>query len=107
MVQRFDGDGVFHDGHFRAAARAFEREFGKDLPVSARGDTALHRALGYDHRGRIDVAVNPETREGRWLREYLESSRVPFYAFRGFVPGKATAAHFHIGPPSLRIRRTD
>jgi hypothetical protein len=30
----------------------------------------------------------------------LESSAIPYYAFRSFVPGKATAAHIHIGPPS-------
>jgi hypothetical protein len=107
MVDRFDGDGVFQEAHFRAAAKAFQSEFGKELPVSARGDTALHRALGFDHRGRVDVAISPDTKEGKWLRDYLEALRVPFYAIRGFVPGKATAAHFHLGPPSLRIRKTD
>jgi hypothetical protein len=107
MVDRFDGDGLFQEAHFRAAAKAFQHEFGKELPISARGDTALHRAMGFDHRGRIDVAISPDTREGKWLRAYLETLRVPFYAIRGFVPGKATAAHFHLGPPSLRIRKTD
>ena len=47
---------------------AFQRQFGKALPVSAKGDTALHRSLGFDHRGRVDIAVNPDQTEGAWLR---------------------------------------
>jgi hypothetical protein len=107
LVERYDGEGVFHEGHWKLTVLAFEKEFGAPLPVSARGETALHKALGFDHRGRVDVAVTPDSREGIWLRQYLESLHVPYYAIRGFVAGRATAAHLHIGPPSLRIRRTD
>jgi hypothetical protein len=107
FVQRFDGDGVFHSGHLKMATLEFEKEFGKSLPISAHGATALHRSLGYDHRGRVDIALSPDTKEGQWLRRYLEELRVPFYAFRGAIAGKSTAAHFHLGPPSLRIRRAD
>ena len=45
-----------------------QRQFGKSLPVSAKGDTALHRSLGFDHRGRVDIALNPDQTEGSWLR---------------------------------------
>jgi hypothetical protein len=107
MIQRFDGDGVFHTGHLKMAVLEFEKEFGRALPISARGETALHRSLGYDHRGRVDVALSPDSKEGQWLQSYLETIRVPFYAFRGKVAGKSTAAHFHLGPPSLRLRRAD
>jgi hypothetical protein len=107
LIQRFDGDGVFHTNHLRMAVLEYEKEFGKSLPISARGETALHRSLGYDHRGRVDVALSPDTREGQWLRQFLQTQRVPFYAFRGAVAGKSTAAHFHLGPPSLRLRRAD
>jgi hypothetical protein len=83
------------------------RQFGKSLPVSAKGDTALHRSLGFDHRGRVDIALNPDQREGAWLRSYLQKAKLPYYAFRAAVRGKATAPHIHMGPPSTRYRVAD
>jgi hypothetical protein len=32
---------------------------------------------------------------------------VPYFLFRAAVRGKASAAHIHIGPPSLRLKRAD
>jgi hypothetical protein len=75
--------------------------------VSARGATATHRALGFDHRGRVDIALNPDQREGVWLLNYLKRLKIPYYAFRAAVRGKATAPHIHLGPPSLRLRTAD
>ena len=86
---------------------AFEKEFDKPLPISAKGSTAVHRAMGFDHTGRIDVAVTPDSAEGVWLRKYLESKDIPYYAFRSAIPGKATGSHIHIGPGSTRIHATD
>ena len=103
MAERFDGDGVFTMRQFGEAKAAFEAHFGEKLPVSAMGETAVHRSLGFDHRGRVDVAVQPDSLEGRWLREYLEQNRIPFFAFRQAVRGKATGAHIHIGPMSTRL----
>jgi hypothetical protein len=82
---------------------AYEEHFGKKLPVSAVGATAVHRALGFDHRGRVDVALNPDQPEGVWLCEYLTHNHIPFFAFRHSVPGKATGAHIHIGPMSTKL----
>jgi len=107
VMERFDGDGAFTHEDFKHVLLAYEKQFRKALPVSAQGETALHRSLGFDHRDRVDVALNPDTPEGSWLRGYLESSDIPYYAFRSFVPGKATAAHIHIGPPSNRLVRAD
>lgn len=107
VAEKFAGDGVFHNAHWRTTVLAFEAQFGKGIPVSAKGETAFHKALGYDHRGRIDVAVDPDSAEGQWLRKHLESLRVPYFLFRAPVRGKASAAHIHIGPPSVRIRRAD
>ena len=90
---------------FRKVERAFEAHFAKPLPVSAMGETAVHRALGFDHRGRVDVALNPDQPEGKWLREYLKANRIPFFAFWQAVPGKATGAHIHIGPMSTRLAK--
>ena len=102
-MERFDGNGVFTRGEFILIKLAFEKQFGKPLPVSAEGTTAVHRALGFDHSNRVDVALMPDTAEGVWLRHYLELSAIPYYAFRTFIPGKATAAHIHIGPASNHI----
>jgi hypothetical protein len=107
VMERFDGDGAFTHDDFKRVLLAFEKQFKKPLPVSALGETALHRSLGYDHRDRVDVAVYPDSAEGEWLRQYLEANEIPYYAFRNFVPGKATAAHIHIGPPSNHILKTD
>jgi hypothetical protein len=100
---RYQGDGVFTPAEFQEIAAAFERRFSKPLPVSAMGDTAVHRALGFDHRGRVDVALNPDQPEGLWLRQYLEARRIPYFAFWRAVAGKATGAHIHIGPESTRL----
>jgi len=102
-MERFDGNGIFTRGEFTQVKMAFERQFRKPLPVSADGSTAVHRALGFDHSNRVDVALMPDTPEGVWLRHYLELSAIPYYAFRTFIAGKATAAHIHIGPASSHI----
>jgi hypothetical protein len=107
VMERFDGGGVFSKEDFKRVTLAFERQFDKPLPVSAQGETALHRALGFDHRDRVDVALYPDAPDGLWLRQYLEANNIPYYAFRNFVPGKATAAHIHIGPPSNRLAKSD
>jgi len=107
LQERFDGSGSFSLAQMKKIADAFEAQFGRALPVSAHGETAFHRRLGLDHRGRVDVAVLPDSPEGQWLRQWLESQQIPYYAFRGAVRGKASAAHIHIGPPSPRLRVAD
>ena len=104
IAERHDGTGIFNNGTFAVIEAAFEKKFGKPIPVSAMGDTATHRALGFDHRGRVDVAINPDQPEGVWLREYLTAKDIPYFAFRKAVPGKATGAHFHLGPMSTRFK---
>jgi len=99
----FAGAGTFTPAQFQQLSADFERRFAKPLPVSAMGETAVHRALGFDHRGRVDVAVYPDTPEGVWLRQYLEARRIPYFAFWHAVAGKATGAHIHIGPESTRL----
>jgi len=103
VMEKFNGRGSFTPADFYRVRNAFEQHFHKELPVSADGETAVHRALGFDHRDRVDVALLPDTTEGMWLRHYLEASAIPYYAFRSAVAGKATAAHIHIGPPSTHL----
>jgi hypothetical protein len=107
IVERFNGTGLFTDVDWARLSAAFQRQFAKQLPVSARGETATHRALGFDHRGRIDIALNPDQREGVWLRGYLKRLKLPYFAFRAAVRGSATAPHIHLGPPSQRLRVAD
>jgi hypothetical protein len=107
VMEHFEGDGSFTKEDFKHVLLAYEKQFSKPLPISAQGETALHRSLGFDHRDRVDVALFPDAAEGLWLRHYLEVSDIPYYAFRNSVPGKATAAHIHIGPPSNRIAKSD
>jgi len=107
LQERFDGSGYFTAGQWRKLEEAFQRQFGRMLPVSAQGETQFHRRLGLDHRGRVDVALLPDSPEGLWLRQWLESERIPYYAFRGAVRGRSSAAHIHIGPPSPRLRVAD
>lgn len=102
-----DGDHLLDDDDIRELTLAYEKQFHQPMPISARGETAVHRAMGFDHTGRIDVAVTPDSPEGVWLRKFLESKDIPYYAFRIAIPGKATGAHIHIGPGSTRLRVTD
>jgi hypothetical protein len=81
----------------------FTTRFGRPLPVSAYGQTALHDRMGLDHRDALDVAVHPDSLEGRALIEYLREAGIPFIAAWGVVPGATSGAHIHVGQPSPRI----
>ena len=81
----------------------FLSHFGRDMPISAMGQSPTHDRMGLDHREALDVAVRPDSVEGRGLIAYLRQAGIPFIAFRSKVRGMATGAHIHIGRPSLRI----
>jgi hypothetical protein len=83
-----------------AVERFFAERFGRPLPVSAFGQTAVHDRLGFDHRNALDVALDPDSAEGQALVTYLQEHGVPFLVFRGPKPGVSTGAHVHIGEPS-------
>jgi hypothetical protein len=101
-MMKFDGNGHFDMNDFALISARFEEQFHEPLPVTARGETPLHRSLGLDHRGKIDIGLNPEDPEGIWLRHFLEEHEIPFIAFRAAVPGSATAPHIHLGTGSSR-----
>ncbi len=81
----------------------FYQTFGHHLPVSAFGQTATHDRLGFDHRDAMDVALHPDSVEGKALINHLRRSHIPFIAFRSAVARAATGAHIHIGRPSRRM----
>ncbi len=82
--------------------RFFSDRFGRPLPVSALGQTALHDRLGFDHRHALDVAVHPDSVEGKALLDHLRAAGVPFLAFREARAGVSTGPHVHVGAPSPR-----
>lgn len=107
VYTKYDGNGVFTAEDRRSLESAYLSRFARPLPVSADGETALHRSLGFDHRGRLDVAVTPDQPEGHWLMQYLESRHIPYFAFRAAVPHQATGAHIHVGPGSTKLALSD
>jgi hypothetical protein len=64
---------------------------------------ASSRESGDDHHNAVDVALHPDSSEGRALINYLQGRGIPFLAFRGAIPGIATGPHIHIGSPSHRL----
>ena len=102
MIEQFVGSNEFTAEDFNKVQRAYTARFSHGLPISANGETAVHRSMGFDHSNRIDVALYPDSTEGQWLRHYLTANRFPFFAFRGAVAHQATGAHIHMGPPSTR-----
>ena len=103
LVVRYAGASRWALGDIAKVDAFFRLKFTRPLPVSAVGQTETHNQLGFDHREAVDVAVHPDSAEGRALIGYLTSQGVSFIAIRGAIPGSATGAHIHIGPPSKRI----
>lgn len=83
--------------------RFFAERFGRPMPISALGQTAVHDRIGFDHRNAMDVAVHPDSPEGQGLMAHLRRGGIPFVAFRGAVAGSSTGAHIHIGEESRRL----
>jgi hypothetical protein len=81
----------------------FIGRFGRPLPISALGQTSLHDRMGFDHRNALDVALHPDSPEGRALMDYLRQAGIPFIAAWGAIPGATSGAHIHVGQPSPRI----
>jgi hypothetical protein len=102
-VIRYDGGRGWSLALLPTLDRYFTERFHRPLPVSALGQTKAHDRLGFDHRHAIDVAVHPDTPEGRALMQYLRGRGIPFLAFRGAQAGVATGAHVHIGEASARF----
>jgi hypothetical protein len=101
---RFNGSAAWSLKPDTARLRQFfAARFGRPLPVSSYGQTPLHERMGLDHRDALDVAVHPDSPEGRTLIDHLRAAGIPFIASWGAVPGSASGAHIHVGQPSPRI----
>lgn len=99
---RFNGGALWSLADAPKIEKFFTQTFGRALPISAYGQTATHDRLRFDHQGALDVALHPDSNEGRSLLAHLRHAGIPFIAFRNAMPGAATGAHIHIGKPSFR-----
>jgi hypothetical protein len=104
-VARFNGSFRWSLREAPRIEKYFSETFGRRLPVTALGQSETHNRLGFDHHDSMDVAVHPDSAEGRALIDHLRSAGIPFIAFRGAVPGTSTGPHIHIGKPSSRLAR--
>jgi hypothetical protein len=103
MMLRYSGPTAWSIGGLSSIQTFFSVKFGHSLPMSAIGQSATHDRLGYDHRNAVDVALHPDSTEGKALISFLQTQGIPFLAFRGAIPGVATGPHIHIGSPSHRL----
>jgi hypothetical protein len=103
VVIRHTGASGWTVANLSSVQSFFITAFGRPLPTSAVGQTATHNRMGFDHRRAVDVALHPDSPEGRALISYLQANGITFIAFRAAVPGSATGPHIHIGPPSHRL----
>jgi hypothetical protein len=101
---RHDGRAPWSLAELPTLEQFFSARFHRALPISARGQTPVHDRLGFDHHEALDVAVHPDSPEGRALMEYLRRRGIPFLAFRAAQPGASTGAHVHIGRPSGHVQ---
>lgn len=99
---RYNGAGGWALGDAWKVQRFFQQKFGRALPVSAFGQSAVHDRWGLDHHNAMDVPLNPDGVEGQAVMAFLQSNGIPFSAFRMAIQGSATGPHIHIGRPSHR-----
>lgn len=100
---RYNGLTAWSVGNLTGIQSFFYTTFGHSLPTSAVGQSATHNRLGYDHRNAVDVALHPDSSEGKALIAHLQRLGIPFLAFRAAIPGVATGPHIHIGKASHRL----
>jgi hypothetical protein len=102
---RFAGPRELSPAELATLERHFVTRLGRTLPVSAMGQTDVHTRLGLDHRHAVDLALHPDSVEGRLVMAWLRARGVAFLAYRGPRAGTATGAHIHVGSPSERVTR--
>ena len=104
-LTRFNGSFKWSLKEAPQIQRYFAQSFGRQLPVTALGQSETHNRLGFDHHDSMDIALHPDSTEGKALIQQLRKMGIPFIAFRGAVPGVSTGPHIHVGRPSNRLAR--
>jgi hypothetical protein len=103
VLIRYTGSYAWNIQEIVRVQKFFTDRFGRQLPISAFGQSKTHDQLGFDHRNCVDVALHPDSEEGEALMEFLRNAGIPFLAFRQAMPGASTNPHIHIGRPSPRL----
>ncbi len=89
----------------------YRSTFNVDIPTSNLGSSEFERQAGWEHSRSFDVGLNPNSREGTALVQYLQAQGIPYSAFSGPVKRGgltvSTGAHIHVGPPSQRISNSN
>lgn len=106
-LARFNGGFKWSIREAPRIERYFTQAFGRRLPVTALGQSETHKRLNFDHRDSMDVALHPDSIEGKALIDHLRKGGIPYIAFRGSIPGASTGPHIHIGRPSARGSHTN
>ncbi len=65
LAEHYEGGSPFGEADLEAMGQAFFKIWGTPMPVSTRGESAVHRSMGFDHTGRFDVALSPSAAAGR------------------------------------------
>jgi hypothetical protein len=94
LVERYNGGSTFTAADLRVMEQEFFKQFGRILPVSTRGDSAVHRALGSTTAG---DSILPSAIATRGLVG-APPHRENFSFSPSGSAGMATGAHIHIGP---------
>lgn len=102
-LARFNGGFKWSLSEAPMLEKYFSQTFGRRLPITALGQSETHNRLHFDHRDSMDVALHPDSVEGKAFIEHLRKARIPFIAFRGPVAGASTGPHIHVGKPSSRL----
>ncbi len=100
---RYAGQRELSAGDLAALERMFVAQAGRALPISAMGQTDVHTRLGLDHRHAVDLALHPDSADGRFVMAWLRERGIAFLAYRNARARAATGAHIHVGHPSERL----
>ncbi len=105
-MEHYEGDGAFDESRdLRAAGTGLRRASSiVRFPSAPKARPRCIARLASIIAGAWMWPSIPAHPEGVWLRAISASLRkIPYYAFSRAIPGKATAAHIHIGPGSTRL----
>ncbi len=99
-LARFNGGSKWSLKEAPRVERYFSQAFGRRLPVTALGQSVTHNRLGFDHRDSMDVALHPDSIEGKALTgtcvKGASRSSLSVERFLGLPPARISIS---AGPP--------
>lgn len=92
--------------NFDQVGTRYRQQFGRAIPTRAFGQGNIHNSQGWDHRNAVDVPIDPNSDQGKWILNDLRSNNVPFQAMYRAIKNpttgriSSTGPHIHVGLPS-------